>query len=60
MSENQPEEQRSAIARGVEPLKIVGDAPTPFEVITRPGVVAALWDILDDAQRENAEDTDDE
>ena len=36
------------------PLRIVGETPTPFDIITRQGVVEALWAILEEAHERDA------
>jgi hypothetical protein len=36
------------------PLRIVGETPTPFDIITRQGVVEALWAILEEATEREA------
>ena len=39
-------------------LKILGQPPTPYEIITRQGVVDALWGILEESQQGDASDED--
>jgi hypothetical protein len=33
-------------------LRLVGDVPTAFDIITRSGVVDALWGIFEDSAKE--------
>jgi hypothetical protein len=42
-------------------LTLAGPTPSAFEIITTPGVVDALWDIIDDevAAKQNNEVKDD-
>jgi len=36
-------------------LKVVGEQPDTYEILTRDGVVTALWNILEDAKRAEGE-----
>jgi len=45
-----------ATGKGAPPeLKVVGEQPNTYEILTRDGVVTALWNILEDAKRAEGE-----
>ncbi|MFL0358611.1 hypothetical protein [Curtobacterium flaccumfaciens] len=49
MSAQQPPDEQP---RAEPALRLVGEQPSPYDIITRQGVMEALWGILEDAEQE--------